>query len=63
MESVSGIFILLLIVFFGLLGGIFHRLGSRSGDAWFTRPCPHCRQRIASKATACPWCTRDVPKK
>jgi hypothetical protein len=56
---------LIVIVVLILLIGIFRRTGrsgNRTGDAWFTRPCPHCRQGIASSATVCAWCSRDVPR-
>src|SRR5262245_46655719 len=54
--------VLIVIVVLVLLIGIFKRTGNRTRNAWFTRPCPHCRQTIDSKATVCPWCTRDVPQ-
>lgn len=41
-----------------LLVAIYKR-GGRTGDAWFNRPCPHCRQTIAMKATTCPWCGKE----
>src|SRR5262245_29497614 len=53
--------VLIVIVVLVLLIGIFKRTGNRTRNAWFTRPCPNCRQTIDSKATVCPWCTRDVP--
>lgn len=47
---------LVVIIIVGIvLIGIF-----RTGGAWFTSPCPHCRQRIGNNASVCPWCGRDV---
>ena len=55
----SMIELIIVIVFFVLLIGIFRR-GGRTGGSARTRRCPHCRQRIAAEASACPWCARDV---
>jgi hypothetical protein len=50
--------LIVIVIIIALLIGIFSR-GKRTGDAWFNRPCPHCRQTIAMKATTCPWCGKD----
>ncbi len=51
--------LIVIVIIIALLIGIFSRAGKRTGDAWFNRPCPHCRQTIAMKATTCPWCGKD----
>jgi hypothetical protein len=53
--------LVLLVLHYALLIGIFVRLGRiGSGAAYSPRTCPHCMETISARATACPHCTRDV---
>lgn len=49
-----------LIVALLLLWGIFRRSNNHAQGAWFTRRCPHCRQKIDATADVCACCHRDV---
>jgi hypothetical protein len=53
--------ILVVIVVLLLLFGIFKHGGNRTSGAWFTTRCPYCRQKIASDASAYPWCGHGIP--
>jgi hypothetical protein len=50
--------ILILIVIVLILWGIFSR--GKNRPTLSSRRCPHCRQHIAMRASACPFCGHDV---
>jgi rRNA maturation endonuclease Nob1 len=50
--------ILILIAIVLLLLGIFRR--GKNHPTLFSRRCPSCRQHIAMRASACPFCGHDV---
>jgi hypothetical protein len=54
--------LLLVILFFALLIGIFMRLGRAAGPKprLFDRRCKHCRGWIDMNETECPHCNRAV---
>jgi hypothetical protein len=51
----------LVVLFFGLLIGIFVRLGNR-GTKKTSTTCTFCRSYIDPRATVCPHCSRDVDR-
>lgn len=53
--------IVLLIIVVVVLIGVFARArGTKNRPSLTSRRCPHCRQHIAMKASACPFCGHDV---
>ena len=56
--------LVLLVLHYALLIGIFMRLGRMGGKApgYLGRPCPYCTEIIKKSARVCPHCTRDVPQ-
>jgi hypothetical protein len=55
---------IVIIIIIALLIGIFKRSGRPPRTTpWCAKvhPCPHCMRKIDARATACPFCGRDVP--
>jgi hypothetical protein len=62
--TIIDLVLLIIVVIIALLIGIFKRSGSgpRTTPWWAkVRTCPHCMRKIDARATACPFCGRDVP--
>ena len=53
--------LIIVLLFFGLLIGIFVRLG-KSKDIKTGVVCPLCRSNIDPRATVCPHCSRNIDR-
>jgi rRNA maturation endonuclease Nob1 len=51
--------LIVLLVIVVILAVILKR-SNRTGGAWFTQNCPHCKNRIAMKATRCAYCGGEL---
>jgi predicted amidophosphoribosyltransferase len=54
--------LIIVVLFFGLMIGIFSRLGKTPRDRKTGAVCPSCRSNIDPRATVCPRCLRDVDR-